>query len=89
MKKETHSHLAKAERCRMEWEAQHSIKIYCFSECVLGPSGERYVVPLFITVERLTVTATQSKNQALNLVDREGDQGDEKAVCGEAVGVER
>lgn len=67
MKKETHSHLAKAERCRMEWEAQHSIKVYCFSECVLGAQrGERYVVPLFITVEKTgAVTATQSKNQAL------------------------
>ena len=50
-----------------------------FFECVLGPRGERYVVPLFITVEKTgAVTATHPKNPALNLVDRRGDRGDER-----------
>ena len=46
---------------------------------MLGPSGERYVVPLSITVEKTgAVTATHPKNPALNLVDRRGDREDER-----------
>ena len=50
-----------------------------FFECVLGPRAERYLVPLFISVGKTgAVTATHPKNPALNLVDRNGDRGDER-----------